>query len=246
MRKLRIFCTRLILAVMLFLASANAPGSAAKLPRSSEQTACQAAACIFLPLLPYTPIPPVEIIAQNPGCTRNSLYQMRGEIIATRDIPVYDVTIEAQIYDWNNQLVGTAGTTTVLTATLPGQLNPFEIITNISCLIEGLHNVTMIAGWDPASAVTYAPLSADIFPKLNPGDPVYQVWARIQNDGAVPLENVKAIIWSLEQGNGLIATNIADSMAPGEVITMTQEFYSVPVAIDGVRASAQGVVSAQP
>ncbi len=244
MRMFRIISSRFLLAVMVFLASA--PGSAAKLPRSSEQTACQAAACIFLPLLPYAPIPPVEISAQTEGCTRFGTYEMRGEIRTTRDIPVYDVRIEVPIYNRNNQLVGTAGTTTVLTATLPGQLNPFEIDPNISCHIDGIHGVPKIVGWDPASAVTYAPLSTDIFPKLNLGDLVSQVWARIQNDGPVPLENVKAIIWSVQQSDGMIGYDIADSIAPGEVITMTREFYSISVDIAGVRASAQGVVPAQP
>jgi hypothetical protein len=67
MSRLQILPIRLMLAVMLFLASGSAPGmtagnAAAARLGSDVPNACQAGACVYLLLLPYTPIPPVEIV----------------------------------------------------------------------------------------------------------------------------------------------------------------------------------------
>jgi hypothetical protein len=254
MSRLQNLPIRLMLAVMLFLASGGAPGmtagnaagAAARLG-SDTPNACPADACIYLPVLPYTPVPPVEIVEWELQRNYPGYCVARGEIGTTVGKPVYDVQIDVRIYDQNNQLAGIESGTPVFTATLPGQLNPFDIGTGVYCIYGEMHAEVTIRGWDLSNLVNYEPLSVDLSPKGEPGDLVYEVRARIQNDGPAPLENVRAVIWSLKQAYSINnVQKVADSMAPGEAITVTQNFYSWAVDVTGVRAAAQGVAPAQP
>jgi hypothetical protein len=253
MSRLHILPIRLMLAVMLFLASGGAPGvtagnaagAAARLG-SDTPNVCPAGVCIYLPVLPYTPIPPVKILDLKLHRDRPGNCAVTGEIETTAGKPVYDVQIDVRIYDQNNQLVGTVAATTVLTATLPGQLNPFDIGTVIDCIYSEKHAEALISGWSLTSDINYAPLTVTLWPQGMPGELVDVATARIQNDGPVPLENVQAIIWSMQQAGGIYAQKVADRMAPGEAITVTQGFYSIEVAAASVRAAAQGVAPAQP
>jgi hypothetical protein len=159
---------------------------------------------------------------------------------------VYNVQIDLRINDLNNQLAGIQSGTPVFTATLPGQLNPFEIGTGVYCIYGEMHAEAAISGWSLTSGINYAPLSVTLWPQAMPGELVDIATARIQNDGPVPLENVQAVIWSMQQSDNIYAQKVADSMAPGEAITVTRGFGSWAVTATRARAAAQGVVPAQP
>jgi hypothetical protein len=253
MSRLQILPIRLLLAVMLFLPSGgtpgmtagNAAGAAARLG-SDTPNVCPADACIYLPVLPYTPVPPVEIVEWELQRNYPGYCVARGEIGTTVGKPVYDVQIDVRIYDQNNQLAGIESGTPVFTATLPGQLNPFDIGTGVYCIYGEMHAEVAISGWSLTSGINYAPLTVTLWPKGMPGELVDIATARIQNDGPVPLENVQALIWSLQQSDSIYAQKVADSIAPGEAITVTRGFGSWAVAAASVRAAAQGVAPAQP
>jgi hypothetical protein len=241
-----------MLAVMLFLASGSAPGmtagnaaeAAARLGSDAPNTS-PAGVYVYLPILPYTPVPPVEIVEFELTRNKPGYCVARGEIGTTAGRPVYDVQIDVRIYDQNNQLAGIQSESPVFTATLPGQLNPFDIGTGVYCIYGEMHAEAAISGWSLSSRINYMPLSIDLSPKGEPGEFVYEVMARIQNNGPVSLENVQASIWSSQQYENYFIQNVTDVMVPGEVITVTRSFFEA-VDVTSVRAAAQGVVPAQP
>jgi hypothetical protein len=253
MSRLQNLPIRLMLAVMLFLASGNAPGmtagnaagAAARLGGDTPN-ACPAGVCVYLPVLPYTPVPPVEIVEWELHRNKPGYCVARGEIGTTTGKPVYDAQIDVRIYDQNNQLAGIQRGTPVFTATLPGQLNPFDIGTGVYCIYGEMHAEVAISGWSLTSGINFAPLSVTLWPQGVPGELVGVATARIRNDGSVPLENVQAVIWSLQQSDNIYTQKVADSMAPGEAITVTRGFGSWAVTATSVRAAAQGVAPAQP
>lgn len=240
--KTPVFLTRLALALALLLAGSGTAGRAA--PAEPPETVRA-----YLPVLPYAPAPPVEFVNLRFGRDRGGKCRFRGEIGTTSDRPVYEVQIEARVYDELDQLVGVWTGTPVLTATLPGQLNPFEIGTMANCLDpdSDKRGEAAITGWELVSPVAYTPLSAEIFPKESPPENlVDRVTVRIENDGPVPLEDVEVLIWSLYQYEGIIhPQTLAEVMLPGEAITITESFI-YPVFLNTVHAAAQGVVPQQP
>lgn len=212
---------------------------------SDAPNACPAGACVYLPILPYTPVPPVEIVEFELTRNKPGYCVARGEIGTTTGKPVYDAQIDVRFYDQNNQLTGIQGGTPVFTATLPGQLNPFDIGTGVYCIYSEMHAEVTISSWSLSSRKNYMPLSIDLSPKGEPGEFVYEVKARIQNNGPVSLENVQASIWSSKQYENFFIQNVTDVMVPGEVITVTRSFFEA-VDVTSVHAAAQGVVPAQP
>jgi hypothetical protein len=244
MSSLQILPIRLMLAVMLLLASGNMPAKAAQRGSDAPNT-CPAGVCVYLPVLPYTPVPPVEIVEFELTRNKPGYCVARGEIGTTTGKSVYDVQIDVRIYDQNDQLAGIQSGTSVFTATLPGQLNPFEIGTGVYCIYGEMHAEVAISGWSLSSRINYMPLSIDLLPKGEPGEFVYEVMARIQNNGPVSLENDQASIWSSQQYENYFIQNVTDVMVPGEVITVTRSFFEA-VDVTSVHAAAQGMAPVQP
>lgn len=54
-----------------------------------------------------------------------------GGVANITNEPIYQVNVQVSAYDVSNQLIGTFSGSTIFTATLPGQLNPFDLYTDI-------------------------------------------------------------------------------------------------------------------
>jgi hypothetical protein len=94
------------------------------------QLGCSQPNCIYLPAV-FVP-PPAHVTAVYFTRDRPGNILAQGEVINTTANPLYDVVVEARLYDETNQLIRTISGTTVLSATLPGQVSPFNFDTGLS------------------------------------------------------------------------------------------------------------------
>src|SRR6266566_4997067 len=108
-------CATLLLLMVLF-----APASSRA---STRAASCAQPGCVFLPIVLRPP--PIAVADLWDTRARDGSVRFGGFVVATGSQPVYDAIIEATLYDGNDQLISTWTGTTVLTATLPGQENPF-------------------------------------------------------------------------------------------------------------------------
>jgi hypothetical protein len=217
-------------------------GGRFKTPSVNTTTvACPQAACAFLPLLSSSL--PVRIVDVGYQGTRDGKYEIFGDIATLYGYPLYNVTIKFRAYDAEGQLRGEYTGPTIFTATLPGQLNPFDFQTNISHDFPTGQLEYLIAGFDLYSPIVYAP--ATVITATVVKDWGTTVYAQIRNDSSASLTDVNAYAWSLwgwsNPWGGNYLEKVADILLPGETITFTKYFYNNgdPTSI---RVAAQGIL----
>ncbi len=180
--------------------------------------ACSNASCVYLPWL-VSPVP-ARIVEVNISGTRIHTYRIIGDATVIYEYPVYNLTVKLQAFDSAGQLIDEFTGPTAFPATLPGQLNPFDIVTDIDYTQVARVEV-VIAGFDLNYPFVYAPATVIT---TTEGSTVY---ALIRNDGPSPLTDVQAVAWSLFQyfnypNQGL--EKVADTLLPGETVTYTKTF----------------------
>jgi hypothetical protein len=199
---------------------------------------CATSTCVYLPLVGNPA--PVSIFESRESCNRSSDLRFSGDVITVKDKPIYDVVVEVRNFDPSDQLIEVVTGPTLLKATLPGQLNPFDIYSGLSCSIDNLYQLKII-DWSLESeqiyrnativSITYEEISFNLL----------EVTVEIRNDETRPLLDVKGVIWSLEDGNAYFPENITDILNSGEIATFSDFLYHAN-NIDLIRVSAQGIL----
>ena len=201
---------------------------------------CPNTYCLYLP---FTSSPaPVRIIQYHTSNYYGDVLRVTGEITNTTNIPVYEVVIEIRAYDDANQLIGTFSGTPVFTSTLPGQLNPFDFVTNFSTW--AVYNITFdVTNWSFNSNQIYAAPTIVMTDTLFTPNITY-VTTTIRNDNAQSLINVRGDAWSLKQWNSIYPQLVTDYLAPGETVTFNSMVYVpyFPTLPPTIRVAVQGVV----
>jgi hypothetical protein len=198
---------------------------------------CATSACVYLPLVGNPA--PVSIFESDRSCTRAFDLRFSGDVITEKNKPVYDVVVEIRHFDPSGQLIEVETGQTLLKATLPGQLNPFDIISRLDCSVETSYQLKIV-DWSLESEQIYrnttiASIRAEEHPFVGT-----EVTVEIRNDETRPLLDVKGIIWALD-ANVYHSQNIADILNPGKTAVFSDFLYHAHNA-DLLRVSAQGVL----
>jgi hypothetical protein len=184
---------------------------------------------IFLPYIRNT----IPVVISESKCTRTKFGTpaVRGNVMNIGDRTVYDVTIQADFFDYNGQLVISSTAPTAFTPTVSMQRNPFEVDTFMSgdpvadCKAK-------IVSWSKESSVDFLPLTVVY------SDPQSSSGIVFRNDNSVPLKDVIVYAWSLDQYYSFSTSPLKDPIAPGETITYTKqiEFGIPPIYVLGMGA----------
>jgi len=229
---LRRFCICMVIVALAFLL--NGSGFAA-----FAAAGCPAPECVYLPLL-SKPMP-VRVFETERYNSRFDTLRVTGEVVTTSDRPVYEVVVEVRVYDHAGHLLGSSRRATALTATLPGQLNPFAVTTNVDNDGSIASYEAIPVQWSMESELVYRPLAAVI----TGTEVMYNgtwVYAEARNDEIDPLADVNAVVWSLDQNDysSMSPQPIAACLAPGETVAFTRFLYG---AYSTFKVAAQGVLS---
>ena len=150
--------------------------------------------------------------------------------------------LQKSSYNSSGQLVASKVSTTVLFATLPGQLNPFHVTTGL-VWEEGITYEVAITGWSLESDMEYRPLTTTI--TRTEESPFLGTWVDVEarNDESVPLADVYGTAWSLEQGDPSDRRLLSNCLAPGETAAFSEFLWGVQgIEVYSIQAAAQGVV----
>jgi hypothetical protein len=160
-----------------------------------------------------------------------------GDVISSG--PVREVVVGMRFF--GDDGMPTYFGSTVLEATLPGQLNLFVISTDVDARRSCESQLQpIVTSWIVDYERTYR--SATIVSvSYDEGDYGSWVTAEIRNDETSPLLNVKGLIWVLDSDANLDPIEIADSLAPGESAVFSEYVTGKP-ATSNIHVSAQGIV----
>ncbi len=206
MSRIRFVCCLLVGVLLLSLADRGAANS---------QVDCASAHCVYLPVVNFTI--PVRIVYDEGGRDRPGNYHLVANLTAATDDPVFDVVLEAKVYDQENQLLGVYTDTTSLVATLPGQLNPVLIFTPLSVFDYTIHHELSIIDWNMQHDQIIKPLMV-VYSDTWLTDPIRYIYAEFRNDEPYPLTKVQALGWSMPYGC-ISEYETLDILYPGEIIT---------------------------
>ena len=165
--------------------------------------------------------------------TRAGTFRFTGDVFASK--PVYDVVVEVRSIYGDFEV----SQHVVLKASLPDQLNPFDIGTNIDSYYNPALKARVI-DWKTKSEDVYRNVTI-VSVSYTGGNSGTYVIAEIRNDEARPLLDVKGVIWSIYQDNGIVSVDLADSLAPGDTITFSRSLYGTK-NIPSIHVSAQGIL----
>jgi hypothetical protein len=197
---------------------------------NATTAACPLVVCAYLPLLSSSL--PVRVVEVEFSPTRAYTYRAIGDVTAIYGYPVYNVKVKLQAFDSTGQLLDEYTRQTTFSATLPGQLNPFDLGTNIHYGSPVARVEVVISGFDIDSPTIYAP--ATVITTTNGQDYSPTVYAQIRNDGPVPMTDVHAVAWKLDQITGFQSEKVADMLLPGETVMYTHTFtYSYSPSLSG-------------
>jgi hypothetical protein len=223
-----------VLLVMLLCATSSRAAPA--------QSICAQAACVYLPAV-FVP-PPAQVTSVDFTRDRAGDILVQGEVVNMTASPLYDVVVEARLYDQTNQLIDISSGTTVLSATLPGQVNPFNFYTDLSSHQPpfAARVEAQVSGWNQSSVKTYRPATI-LQVRTEPGLPSVSVTvhADIRNDESVPLTNVQVIAWSFPQNNIITGTTI-DRLMPGATATVTT-YVVYGYDENAIKVATQGIAT---
>jgi hypothetical protein len=181
---------------------------------------CLTPYCYYLPLI-RSPLP-VQIIQIETYNWFGEVLRFQGEVMNVSATPVYEVEVEISAYDSSNQLVGTVSGPTVLTTTLPGQLNLFDFISDIP---SGSYNlVAEITNFTLANTQVYIAPTI-VMTDVQIGFDTTSVNVEIRNDMEFALTNVQGLVWSLDQLSSLPPQLVTNYLAPGATATFTSTLY---------------------
>jgi len=147
--------------------------------------------------------------------------------------PIYNVAVQVDFFDKAGQWVISSTWGTAFTPTVSMQRNPFEVDSGGGYSIGSY--TTKIISWTREGPAEFLPLTVVYSDTTRYIDMLY-VDAVFRNDNPVPLKNVIAYAWSLNQYLSYDASPLSNPIAPGETITYTQgiDYGMPPVYILGM------------
>jgi hypothetical protein len=208
---------RLMLLLLLSLVGTAPTRGVPRAPR--PQAGCASAHCLFLPLVKMREIDYVRVGASGIGC--NSRYcalgtYLSGYIVTSVEVPVYNVALNVRVYDFQGTHIYTATISPSLTATFPGEHNPFWMRCDACYSYD--HNSPKTAIVEIASATlisTTVSVPLTVVSKRLTGNPYsYIVSGELRNDHA---QTVSAIEVLALLGGAMYPSRLgAKTLAPGE------------------------------
>ena len=160
---------------------------------------------------------------------------------------LYNVTIEAQVYDINGTFIYMITGSTIFTATLPNQLNMFDItIPEIENYDGSKTSEISMKSWSLIDDPKYLPLTVVITETMTDPGVGVQAFVEFRNDTPYPLAKVRGAVWTIYQSNPSHAYLIADYLLPGETITMTKYLYGADGLASQLNYAAQGYIVYSP
>jgi hypothetical protein len=204
----------------------------------ASQAAAGGAAVVYFPIVPVSA--PVEIVDAREYRTKDAKHRVIGEVTNTSDRPVYDVEVTVVFYDASDQVIGIETRPAALTAALPGQVNPFDIITNVPSLGELTYYRISISRWSWQGDRVYRAAAAKVTDIVAICDAGTTVTVEVANDGSQPLADVVAVVWS---GADLKSRRIG-TLSLGETVSFVTELYGVCQEDPSqINVAAQGAVA---
>jgi hypothetical protein len=176
---------------------------------------------------------PPPLVLQNLNNTsdrgRNSYFQ--GEVLNTTVQPLYNVQIEARIYDTRGTLLAQGTGTTTVPAVFPNQPTPFTVrVPPYDYFFDRRYEI-VLTGWSNTSPVEYRNLDVTnlraeqtIPPGPMPEPPtVTSLSMTVRNPSSQSLAAVQATVWCKNNSQPLSVNiqTITDRLAPGAQLDWT-------------------------
>lgn len=227
--------TKIILIFLLL--SFNLPSPT--LSRGATSS-CAASACVFLPSVQNTGV--VYVVEKDHYAFYGVLDNIWGEVTASR--PALNVVIEARVYDKaTHELVGSGSASPILTATLPGQANPFYLSTGVQLNDHpNIYDTLTITSWTPMTETEYLPVTV-VYTQTTYDGYGGAVFARVRNDTGKTLSHVRGVAFHFENQDVI---DYEPLLAPGEAITMSFSLRSISPDGSRVGVSVQGIAEEPP
>jgi hypothetical protein len=210
-------------------------------PAFRSSVLCPQEHCVYLPVTSNPPVVTINEIQSsfNKGGGGFTF----GEVINNSNSPVYNVIVQVGFYN----LPGVGYTnTTLLTATLPGQVNLFTInhIAPHSFVSD-----SKVLSWDITPTVSYSNLTvvashAYTVPLDDPTgerDFYAVVTGTLRNDTSKTLKDMQIYVWNVAKTVSNRQTTLP--VAPGATVTFSAALGAEVLPTDTIRIVAQGVVS---
>jgi len=229
MFRLRLVFNGLILLILVWIVGSSPVRAGASCPTTH---------CLYLPFV-SSPAP-VYVTQIETFNWFGEVLRVTGEVMNIANYSVYEVEVEISAYDYSNQLVGTVSGPTVLTATLPGQLNLFGFVSDFP---SGSYNlVAEITNWTLTSTQVYVAPTI-VMTDVQIGFDTTSVQVEIQNENEFALTNVQGLVWSLDELSSPSPQLVTDYLAPGATATFTSTLYiGHPYLNFPVRVIVYGIV----
>lgn len=224
-------------SLLILVLSLSPMGRATRMPVSDDPNQTQ----VFMPFIGNSI--PLIVVHKHNFCSKTTSFFVRGDITSLVDLAFYDVILEAKAYDGEGQLLGTLLGHPIITATLTGQLNPFEIGFNANCA-DVVDSEVEVISWSRDSPLVYWPATLVYTSTVVSFGNGTWVTAEFRNDAGLPMQDVTGLAWSVHEKFSLgPLRHIADSLAPGETVTYIEFLDDVyGFAISTIEAAAQGVI----
>ncbi len=223
--------------LLVLVVTLSPAGSGVKVPISEDPNPTQ----VFMPFIGYSS--PLVLVHKQNSCSRAFTFIARGDITNQSNQAIYDVILEARAYDEQGRWLETRLDSPIMTATLSGQLNPFETWFDLSCA-EVYSSEIEIKSWSRESPQVYWPATTVYTSTVEDIGYGTRVTAEFRNDAGLPMKDVTGLAWSLhEDYNVGPLRHIADSLAPGETVTYTEFLEGIYASyVSTIEVAAQGVI----
>ena len=207
MRRLFLACLVLIFAVAGFLA----PGGV------ESQGQAGATKTIYLPIVSKQAPPQNQTvhIGSSRSYTEGSTRYVVGEVINGTGKSVYHVEVTAKFYDGANSLLAVEDSYTMLTETLPGQTNPFEL--NLFGAPSTTTWYDLSLTWKTSSLLDYRPVTV-LSQQLRRNGRV-EVFGEVRNSQTQELRGIEVAVTFYDSAGNVVETAAAYAnetrLAPG-------------------------------
>ena len=186
--------------------------------QASTHAGCPSRVCSYLPFVDRAK--PVMVAEVSWTSLRDGSYMAVGTVKNVNgDAPVYDVVVDVRFYVRSGtQLLETRTSTTALTATLPGQPNPFVTGTTVGG--EAVSDVSAdIKSYSLTSTKAIVPQTLTFTPKPDPKDSI----GTVRNTTPYTVTDVIATLWLPASGNcySIETHDLPGVLKPGQTITFT-------------------------
>jgi hypothetical protein len=173
---------------------------------AAAQTSCATSYCLWLPLVPS--VPPVRIVSTTSYLQGNEV-QIGGFVDTTIQQPVYDVRLEAHIFDAGGALLQSLPISPTLDATLPGQTNPFYLRADVCCQPKYID--LRLLTWKLSSPRTYVSLPVSV---LEWNSTHFKV--AVRNNQQVEVRDIVVVV---REGTDELYVGRFDALAPGAMLS---------------------------